>query len=451
MTNHMLDVERGAVWATMGTGKCVATLTALDLLFLGGETHPALVVGPMRVARDTWRNDALKWKHLRHVNVMPIVGDQEQRRRAMAYDASVYTVSFENLKWLVNHWGDRWPYRTVVADESTRLKGFRLKQGTATPRALARVAHTKIKRLIELTGTPSPNGLANLWGQMWFVDGGVRLGRTYESFRKRWFQMEYDGHSLSPLPYASQEIYDKLRDVCISIDLADYVDITKPIVNDIRVDLPPKARLHYDQMEKDMFTQILDRDVEAFAAAARTQKCLQLASGSVWVNPDVNMPDEKRQWRETHDVKLDALESCFENANGTPQIVSYEFVPEAERILKRFPGGVRLSTPEGFKAFLTGKVPYGLAHPKSMGHGVDGLQEVTNIITHFSHNWDLEKYDQINGRVGPVRQFQIGNLQPCIINRIVANDTVDEAVIARRDGKGTVQDELMDYMKQRAA
>lgn len=450
ITNHIIDVPRCAVWAGMGLGKSVATLTALDMLYLAGETHPTLIVAPLRVAKRTWPTDARKWNHLRHINVMPLVGSEEERRLALKFDASVYTVNIENIEWLVNHWGKRWPYRTVVSDEATRLKGFRLKQGTARARALASITHTHVKRFIELTGTPAPNGLANLWGQIWFLDAGRRLGISYKAFRERWFQRSFDGYSVDPLPYADVEIQDKLRDICISINAKDYFDLAEPIVNDIFVDLPPKARVHYNEMEKDMFTQIAEREVEAFAAAARTQKCLQLASGSVWVNPDPLVPDEKKQWRATHDEKLDALESCVENANGMPQIVSYEFVPEARRIVERFGDEVALlATDAGWNKFMKGKTAIGLAHPKSLGHGTDGLQDVTNIVTHFSHNWDEELYSQINERAGPVRQMQSGHDRPMFINRIIARNTVDELVIARRVTKRTVQQTLMDAMKGR--
>lgn len=449
ITNHIVDVPRCAVWAGMGLGKSVATLTALDMLFLAGESHPVLIVGPLRVARRTWPTDAKKWNHLRHVNVMPLTGTEIERRMAMKLDASVYTINGENIEWLVNHWGDRWPYRTVVWDEATRLAGFRLKQGAARPRALARIAHTHIKRFIELTGTPAPNGLVKLWGQLWFLDAGQRLGRTFESFRQRWFQKSFDGYSVEPLPYTNVEIQDRIRDLCLAIDAKDYFDLDEPIVNNIEVDLPPKARIKYNEMEKDMFTELEGREVEAFSAAARTQKCLQLANGAAYVNAEGEDDPRSKEWRVVHDAKLEALESCIENANGMPQIVSYEFKSDAIRIMKAFPNSVRLDDDRGFDTFMKGKTDLGLAHPKSMGHGVDGLQDVTNIITHFGHNWDLELYSQINERIGPVRQMQSGHERPVYINHIIARDTTDEMVMARRETKRTVQEVLIDAMKRK--
>lgn len=448
----------------MGMGKGVAALTALDALFLVGDSQPALVLGPLRVARDVWPKEAGKWAHLRQVSVIPIIGSEAERRMALKLDAPVYSCNYENLEWLAEFWGERWPYDKVIADESTKLKNYRgsfrtsktgkvfLQQaGGVRARALGRYAHTKIKRFIELTGTPSPNGLVNLWGQMWYLDAGARLGRTYESFKQRWFKTGFNGFDLEPVPYAQQEIQDKLRDLVITVDPKDYFDLRVPIVNNIYIDLPPKARQHYKEMENEMFTQIERHDVEAFGAAARTQKCLQLANGAAYLSPEIDGDGHARakEWRVVHDRKLEALDSCISEAEGMPQIVSYEFKSDLARILKAFPKAVNLSTAAGMKAFMTGKVMLGLAHPASLGHGVDGLQDVTNIITFFGHNWNLELYDQIIARIGPVRQIQSGHDRAVFINHIIARDTVDEDVMARRENKRSVQDVLMAAMKRR--
>lgn len=460
ITSHIIDVPRCAVWAGMGMGKGVATLTALDALFLAGEDNPVLVLGPKRVARDVWPTEAHKWDHLSQITVSPLIGSDAERRRAARVDASIHTINYDNLEWLVELWGDRWPYRTVVADESTRLKNYRggyrtNKQGTTylqsaggvRARALGRMAHAKIKRFIELTGTPSPNGLADLWGQMWFLDAGQRLGRTYESFRQRWFEKGYDGFSVEAREFAQQQIQDRLRDVCLTIDPKDWFDLREPRVNNIYVDLPPKARRHYADMEKEMFTELEGHEVEAFGAAARTQKCLQLANGAAYIGEATD--PGPRKWVAVHDAKLEALDSCVSEAAGMPQVVSYEFKSDKARIMKAFPRAVDLSTDEGMKEFKTGRRPIGLAHPASLGHGVDGLQDVTSIITHFGHNWNLELYDQINERIGPMRQMQSGHDRLVFHNHIIARDTVDELVMARRESKRSVQDILLEAMKRR--
>lgn len=450
VTSHILDVPRCAVWAGMGLGKTVSTLTAVDFLFLAGESRPVLVLAPLRVAKNTWPAEARKWDHLRQVHVLPIVGSEAERRISLKFEASVYTCNYDNLPWLVEHFGERWPFGTVIADESTRLKGFRLKQGTERAKALGRIAHTKIRRFIQLTGTPSPNGLANLWGQMWFIDAGQRLGRTYESFRQRWFQKSFDGYGVDPLPFAQEQIQDKLRDVVISIDAKDYFDLAEPIVNNIYVDLPVKARVKYREMEKDMFTEIEGHEIEVFGAAARTQKCLQLANGAAYLTPDVNedSPRAAKEWRAVHDEKLAALESIVEEV-GAPLLVSYEFKSDLARILAAFPKARQLDAdPQTEADWNAGKIPMLLAHPKSAGHGLN-LQDGGNNIVFFGHNWDLELYQQIIERIGPVRQMQAGHDRPVFIHHIIARDTVDELVMARRESKRSVQDILLDAMKRR--
>lgn len=468
ITNHIIDVPRCGIFATMGVGKTAPTLTALEMLFLAGEDHPALVLGPLRVAKTVWSREARKWKHLSQVSVLPITGSEHERLAAIRRDASVHTCNYENLPWLVDYWGDRWPYRIVVADESTRLKSYRgsfrkhpdtgktfLQQGgSLRARALGRVAHKYVKRFIELTGTPSPNGLKDLWGQAWFLDAGERLGRTYDAFQNRWFAYKrkptdvkkLHENELITLPYSQQQIQDRIRDLYVTVDLADYYTLEKPFVNNIYVDLPPKARRHYNDMEKQMFTELAGEEVEAFGAAARTQKCLQLANGAAYLG-SADDPGERR-WAAVHDEKLEALQSCVEEANGMPQIVAYQFKSDAERILKRFgKKAVRLATDEGMAKFLDGEADIGLAHPKSLGHGVDGLQEVTNIITFFGFDWDLELRDQIIGRVGIARQMEMK--RGTFINNIIARDTVDELVLDRHETKRSVQDTLLDAMKRR--
>jgi SNF2 family DNA or RNA helicase len=451
ITNHILDLPRCLVWADMGMCKTVATESAIDALQLAGESQPTLVIAPLVVARDTWPDEARKWEHLRHMDVMPILGTEAERLAALRFDVGVYTINFENLEWLVEHFGDRWPFKTVVVDESRRLKSFRTKQGGKRTAALARVAHTKVKRFIQLTGAPAPNGLSDLFGQAWFVDAGQRLGRTYSAFRQRWFQKSFDGYSVDPLPFAQDQIQAALADVCLRIDAADWLDLDEPVRVPRYVDLPPKARMKYREMEKDMYTQIEDRSAEAFGAAARTQKCLQLCNGAIYVDPLVEGEEHRgpKEWREVHDVKLQALESIVEEANGSPVLVAYHFKSDLARLRKLFPKARLLSDAVQLREFKTGRYEVGLGHPGSMGHGVDGLQEHCHRIVFYSMWWDLDQRDQIIGRIGPVRQFQAGHKRPVYIYDIIARDTVDELVLARHESKKEVQDILLEAMKRR--
>jgi SNF2 family DNA or RNA helicase len=442
MIDHIFAVERGALLCPMGSGKTSAVLTAVDTLCLAGEDHPTLVVAPLRVARSTWPEEARQWAHLRHVSVMPIVGDEKERRAALRYDAAIYTVNYENLPWLVEFYGERWPFRTVILDESTKLKSFRLRQGGKRAAAFAKVAHPKVQRIVALTGTPSPNGLQDLWGQMWFLDGGVRLGRTFDAFKQRWFQKSFDGYGVKPLPNAQAEIQEKIRDICITIDLADYVDIAEPIVTPVYVDLPPRAAALYKDMERQMFMELDGHDVEAFNAAARTIKCLQIANGAAYV-------DGSGAWREVHEEKILALEDIVEEAGGAPVLVAYHFKSDLARLLKAFPQGRVLDAdPQTIKDWNEGKIPVLFAHPASAGHGLN-LQDGGNILVYFGHWWNLEERMQILERIGPTRQMQAGHERPVFIYNIIARGTVDEDVIERVDSKREVQEILLEAMKRR--
>ena len=448
--DHVLNLRRGAVWAGMGMGKSVSTLTALDILELT-EPGPALVLAPRRVAASTWPDEATKWAHLRNVEVSAVVGTPEERRAALKRPATIYTTNYDNLPWLVEHFGDKWPFRKVVADESTKLKSFRLQQGGKRAHALGRVAHCKVDRFIELTGTPSPNGLQDLWGQTWFLDKGVRLGRSFEAFKARWFQsiqVGNDRHAvrLEPLPFAQEQIEDRMRDICLSLNARDYFDISEPIVNVIRVELPAKARRIYTDMEREMFLALeCGAEVEAFNAASKTIKCLQLANGAIYTD------DTCSAFADIHDAKLQALDDVIEEAAGMPVLVAYHFKSDLARLQRAFPKGRALDKdPQTIRDWNAGKIPVLFAHPASAGHGLN-LQDGGNILAFFGHWWDLEQYQQIIERIGPTRQAQAGHDRPVFVYHIVAADTMDELVMARRESKREVQDLLLEAMKRKGA
>ncbi|MCH7295442.1 DEAD/DEAH box helicase [Acinetobacter higginsii] len=447
IVNFILENDRCGVWAGMGLGKTLSTLTALDMLDLI-EPGATLVVAPLRVAATTWPDEAKKWKHLEHFKVVAIVGTAEERVRALKQQANVYTINYENLPWLVGYLKENWFFTKVVADESTKLKGFRVSQGSVRARALGKVAHTRVKRFIALTGTPSPNGLKDLWGQVWFIDRGQRLGTSFGAFTQRWFQQVQVGADrnavqLVPFPHSQNEIQTKLKDICLSIEAKDYFDIKDPIFRTVEIDLKGKARKLYDEMEKEMFIELSETtEVEAFNAASKTMKCLQLASGSIYT-------DEQGNWQSVHDLKLQALESIVEEACGMPVLVAYHFKSDLERLLKAFPIGKHLDKdPKTIHDWNAGKIPVLFAHPASAGHGLN-LQDGGNILVFFSHWWDLEQYQQIIERIGPTRQAQAGHDRPVYIYHIIAKNTIDSVVMERRDSKREVQDLLMEAMKRR--
>jgi SNF2 family DNA or RNA helicase len=389
-----------------------------------------------------FNEEARKWQHLSHMHVLPIVGNEQSRLAALRQDANLYTTNYEQLPWLIQQYEKRpWPFRTVIADESTKLKGFRTKQGTTRAKALARVAHNCCERFVELTGTPSPNGLADLWGQIWFLDKGKRLGRSYEDFKMRWFEKGYDGHNVVPRDYAQEQIQRALADLCLTIDAKDWFDLREPIVTNIYVDLPAKARAKYEDMEKRMFMELQGHEIEAFGAAARTVKCLQLANGAAYVG------ESNTEWVEVHDIKLQALEDILEEAAGMPVLVAYNFKSDLARMKKAFPQGRALDKdPQTIADWNAGKIPLLFAHPASAGHGLN-LQDGGNILVFFGHDWNLENRLQIIERIGPTRQLQAGHDRAMFIYNIIARGTMDEVVLSRTDEKQSVMQLLLDAMK----
>lgn len=446
--SHEIDIKRSNVWAGMGMGKTVATLTALEDLFMAGsETQPALVLAPLRVASSTWPDEAVKWNHLRNIDVQPIIGTAKERMAAIKNtNASVFTINYDNLVWLVEIFGEHWPFGTIIADESTRLKSFRLRKGGKRAAALAKVAHKHVHRWVNLTGTPSPNGLIDLWGQAWFVDQGQRLGRTYSAFTSRWFNnIQFPGQQwskLEPWPFAQEQMQDALRDVTISLDAADWFDIEEPIHNIINLELPDKARKQYQEMEKEMFLELEHDGIEALNAAAKTVKCLQIASGAIYT-------DDSKNWVELHDTKIQALESIISESGGMPILVAYHWKHDLERLLKAFPKGKNLDAdPQTLRDWNAGKIPILFAHPASAGHGLN-LQDGGNILVFFSHWWDLEQYQQIIERIGPTRQIQAGYNRPVFIHHLITAGTMDEVVMERRNSKREIQDLLLEAMKRK--
>lgn len=435
----LYDLPRCALWMPMGGGKTVTTLTALDNLSLIEDVYPMLVLAPLRVARSTWPDEVVKWDHLKHLRVSAITGTAMQRERAFAVEADIYTMNYDNLVWLSERVGDDWPFKTVVADEFTRLKSFRLRQGSKRARALGKIAHSHVSRFVGLTGTPGANGVKDLWGQTWFLDKGQRLGKTFSAFEERWFRKGWDGYSIEPMPHAQTEIENLLRDICLTVE---GLPVDEPIVNRLYVTLPNPVRVLYEELEKEMFVQIGEHEVEGVNAAVRTMKCLQLANGAVYVN-------DEGAWEEVHDAKLQALDSVIEEANGANVLVAYNFKSDLSRLRKRYPKARVLdANPQTIKDWNAGKISLLLAHPASAGHGLN-LAEGGNILAFFGLNWNLEEHMQIIERIGPMRQAQAGLDRPVFLHLIMATDTVDEMVAERLQSKRTVQEVLLEAMKRK--
>lgn len=343
----------------------------------------------------------------------------------------------------------------VLVHNCTKLKGFRLKQGGKRAQALSRV-RSITERWLNLTGTPSPNGLQDLWGQTWFLDRGKRLGMSYNAFLQRWFYKPPKGGQFAKLKahdYAERQIQDILRPICMSLDPADWFDLEEPVSTVIKVKLPPAARRIYDEFEKTMFAEFADGDeLEVFNAAALTNKCLQLANGAAYLGSAAGAADVEKidttSYKVVHDAKLEALESIAEETS-VPLLVAYNFKSDKDRILKAFPDAVFLGDKKGLARFKAGNASMGVGHDASVGHGIDGLQDVTNVLVRFGHTWNLENRLQMADRIGPVRQAQSGHKRPLLTYDLVAESTIDETVLARHASKREVQDLLMQAMNMR--
>jgi len=451
-----LENDRVALHIEPGLGKTSITLNALDTLKLLGDDSKVLIVAPLRVARTTWANELQKWEHLCHYTLSPIVGTAKQRKEALYSKADFYTVNYENLPWLVEELKGKWPFRTVVFDESTKLKShrshFRSKAdgsrylvctGGARTNAIAKLMWTKVKRCILLTGTPAPNGLKDLHGQQFFVDKGKALGESFSAFEDRWYKIGYNGYDKELLPFAEEEIRRAIAPTTFTLRAEDYLDLGEEIVNTIFVDLPAKAEMHYKEMEKKLYTVVNTKEIEAFQAAVKSAKCHQIANGAIYW-------DDKGSYEEIHDAKIDALQSVIEEAAGMPVIVVYKFKSDLARLQKAFPNGKAFDTKKKTEDdFRAGLIPVLFLHPDSAGHGIDGFQNVTNIMCFFSVDWNGETRSQVIARIGKVRQFQAGLDRPVFVHQIVCRNTVDEDILRRIDEKLSIEEALKEGLARR--
>lgn len=432
----IIDSKSCNIWSDPGTGKTSSVLAALDMLWLTGSAfHPALVIAPKRVARDVWHTEVEKWSDFNHLRVSRIMGSKAERLKALRQDADIYTINYENVQWLVEELNKDWFFRIVVADESTRLQNFRLRRGGRRAGALAKI-RKGVGRWINLTGSPAPSGLLGLWGQQWFVDRGERLCYTFTKFKERWFYENPYSGKVEPQPFAQDQITRAIEDVTVSIRAKDYFDLEEPHENTITVSLPSKARRMYDDMETALFAKIDEEGsgVTAANSGVRTMKCLQIAAGAVY--------NEDGDWEFVHDAKLDALRSLVNDMNGNPLLCAYHWEHDRDRILQAFPEQARvLSTEQDMQDWRDGKITLGVAHPASIGHGLN-LAEGGHHIVFFSHWWDYEQFQQIIERIGPMRQKQLGREVPVFIHYIVAEDTLDEMVLERRRSKRSVEELL---------
>lgn len=423
-----------ALFWGMGTGKTVTTLTAVDLLLYDYmEDGPALVIAPKRVAENTWSKECQKWPHLQHLRVAKIMGTAQQRAAALKARADIYVINRENVVWLVEFLGGLWPFPIVVIDELSSFKSAQAKRWKALRRVRGR-----IKRIIGLTGTPRPNGLEDLWPELYLLDGGARLGRTLGAFRALYLTPDrMNGHivySYRPKDGAEAEVYERIGDICMSVKKEDVITLPGQEYIDIELDAPPALLKRYKQFERDKVMECLNEDGEIVAgtAATLTNKLLQFANGAIY--------DEDKVAHRIHDIKLDALEEMVEAADGEPILVLYQYKHDAERIRERVKCRA-LDTPEDFDAWDRGEIPVALAHPASIGHGLN-LQAGGHIIVWYGVPWSLELYQQANERLNRPGQKHV-----CKVYHLLLSGTHDLRVLQSLKNKETGQDAAIEALR----
>jgi SNF2 family DNA or RNA helicase len=438
----MLANRFAGIWASMGSGKTSASLRVLSILKLINP-EPALIVAPKYVAQFTWPDEVAKWEGFGNLTVSSAIGSAEQRLAALRKPADIYCINFENLQWLEENLPKGFSFTKCIIDESTKVKGYRRNKGSSRARALYHLTR-KAKYLYELTGTPGSNGLLDLWGQLYFLDNGKRLGTSMSAYTDRWFKAE-DPYSsfpkLVPTDTAPEEITKAVSDICLSVSAEDYFPLEKIIETNIEVELPPKVMSKYKELHREMMINLGKNEVRAMSQADKTLKCLQIASGAIYTSED------RSTWEILHDAKLDALESVVEEAAGEPLLVAYHWKHDLARIKKRFPKFKIFDGKEStLRAWNRGELAGMLAHPASLGHGIN-LQDGGRRMVFFSHWWSLEERNQFRERIGPMRQMQSGHKRSVFQYNIIARGTVDERVLLAHKYKLSVDQALREGTK----
>ncbi len=455
-TQHIIKHPSSGLFLDMGLGKTVSTLTAVDLLindFL--EVEKVLVIAPKKVTESVWIDEINKWDHLKGLTISLVIGTEAQRIKALREKANIYCISRDNIAWLISFYKTAFPYDMVVIDELSSFKNHKSQRFKALKQVMP-----KVSRVVGLTGTPRPNGLLDLWPQLYLLDQGERLGKNITKYREQYFvpdkrneytdykkynlkgveQMDASSVDILGDNFYEKLIYDKIADICVSMKSEDYLDLPELILTDVHVKLSDKTRKIYDEFEKSKVLELAEEDgsISAINAAALSGKLRQFANGAVYYG-------EEKDYQVFHDEKLDALEEIVESANGKPVLVFYEFRHDLERIKAKLKAykPVELKTKQDMENWNAGKIQIMICHPASAGHGLN-LQFGGNIMVFFGLPWSLELYQQAIKRIH--RQGVKSIVQ---LFRLIAVGTMDENVAASLADKDAGQEGLMRALKAR--
>jgi SNF2 family DNA or RNA helicase len=433
-TDFIINNPISAVLLEMGLGKSVISLSAINELMLDYfDVSRTLVIAPLRVANSTWPDEIKKWDHLKHLNYSVVIGSEKERLDALKKPAHIYLINRENVDWLITKSGIPWKFDMVVIDELSSFKSYQAKRF----KSLLKV-RPKLKRIVGLTGTPSSNGLMDLWAEFRLLDMGERLGRYITYYRQNFFipdkrnqQMIF---SYKPKDGAEKKIYSLISDITISMKSKDFLKMPECVMNEVIVTLSDKEQKLYDSLKQDMVLSLEENEIDAINAAALSNKLLQMSNGAVY--------NDDKEGLHIHDRKLDALEDLIEGANGKPVLVAYWFKHDLEKIKDRF--DVReIKSAKDISDWNEGKIPVALIHPASAGHGLN-LQAGGSTLIWFGLTWSLELYQQTNARL-----YRQGQDSTVVIHHILTKGTIDEDVMKALKAKEKIQDALIDSVKAR--
>lgn len=436
---RIIDTPKLGLFLDMGLGKTIITLSAIrELKYNRFQVSKVLIIAPKKVAEGTWLKEAGKWDHTKILRFSKVLGSEQKRIKALLTPADIYVINRENVVWLVDFYKNKWPFDMVVVDESSSFKSHKAKRFKSLSMVLPLV-----DRLVLLTGTPSPNGISDLWSQIYLLDQGERLEKRYTHFRTRYLEPDKRGYdmvySYKPVEGAEDLIKDKISDICVSMKSEDYLELPDIVMHEVPVYLDDKAQKSYRELERSMLLEVPDGVIDVASAAALTNKLLQLGNGAVY--------DAERHIHEIHSCKIDAFLELIEKLNGRPALVFYNFKHDLARIrkfLEKSPLRVRLlQTPEDQDDWNDGKIDLLLAHPASAAYGLN-LQEGGNHIIWFGLNWNLEQYQQANKRL-----HRQGQVEKVIVHHLITQGTRDEDVMAALESKGDMQEKLMQSLKAR--
>lgn len=436
---RMINGNKLGLFLGMGLGKTIITLTTInDLKYNRFAINKVLIIAPKKVSESTWTKEKEKWDHLKLLRISLILGSQSKRIRALNTPADIYVINRENVQWLVDYYRNQWPFDMVVIDELSSFKNHNAKRF----KALKNI-RPHIKRIVGLTGTPAPNGLLDLWAQIYLLDQGERLGKSFHGFRERYFEPDKRSRnrvfSYVPKPGAEEAINRLISDICISMKEEDYLELPDIMYNTIPVQLDDKAKKAYQKLEREMLLQVDESTIDAGSAAVLTNKLLQLCNGAVY--------DENQQIVEIHNNKIEAFMELIEGLNGNPALVFYNFQHDKERLIKALSKtGLRvreLKTPQDETDWNNRQIDILLAHPASAAYGLN-LQQGGNHCIWFGLNWSLELYQQANKRL-----HRQGQTEKVIIHHLTVVDGIDEDVARALEDKHSTQENLLNALKAR--